>query len=63
MSSPSHPTGPRGGTTTTRKGQTKKVYWLEDDICEALRLRAFEERRPEVVLVREALRQYLGLED
>ena len=55
-------TGPLGGRTTSRRGQTKKVYWLDDELCEALRKRAFDERLPEVAIVRAALRKHLRLD-
>lgn len=58
------PTGPRGGRTTrSRSGATRKTFWLDEDVMEALRTRAFEERRTETSIVQDALRQYLGLED
>lgn len=57
------PPGPRGGESTRKRGQTKKVFWLEDDIVEALRLRAYEDHTSEVSLVRDALRQFLELPD
>ena len=63
MASTKDPEGPRGGDTTRKRGQTKKVFWLDDDIVEALRLRAFEERTSEVAIVREALRACLGIEE
>jgi hypothetical protein len=53
--------GPRGGSSTRTRGQTKKVFWLDDEIVEALRTRAFEERTSEVAIVREALRAHLEL--
>jgi hypothetical protein len=57
-------TGPRGGETTVSKsGMVRKTLWLHGDEAEALRLRAFNDRRPESEIVREALRAYLGIED
>jgi len=57
-------TGPRGGETTISKsGMVRKTLWLHGDEAEALRHRAFEERRAESEIVREALRQLLGLAD
>jgi len=41
----------------------KKTMWFHEDEAEALRVRAFEERRSESSLVREAVRKLLGLED
>jgi hypothetical protein len=41
----------------------RKTLWLHGDEAEALRLRAFNDRRPESEIVREALRQWLGVED
>lgn len=57
-------TGPRGGRTTRNEtGAMRKTYWLDEDVVEALRRRAFEERRTEKSIVHEALRRYLGLAD
>lgn len=56
--------GPRGGTTTINKsGMVRKTMWFNDDEAEALRQRAFKDRRPESEIVREALRHFLGIED
>ena len=56
--------GPRGGETTVSKsGMVRKTLWLHGDEAEALRLRAFKERRAESEIVREALRRLLGIED
>ena len=41
----------------------KKTIWFHEDEAEALRLRAFKERRSESAIVREALRRLLGIED
>jgi len=41
----------------------KKTMWFHEDEAEALRVRAFEERRSESSIVREAVRKLLGLED
>ena len=49
-----------GGITKTG---VKKTLWFHEDEAEALRVRAFEERRSESSIVREAVRQFLGLED
>jgi hypothetical protein len=46
----------------TEKG-VKKTIWFHEDEAEALRLRAFKDRRSESAIVREALRAYLGIED
>jgi hypothetical protein len=56
--------GPRGGTTTvSESGMVRKTIWLHEDEAEALRRRAFDERRGESEIVREALRRLLGIED
>jgi hypothetical protein len=56
--------GPRGGETTVSKsGMVRKTLWLHGDEAEALRLRAFKERRAESEIVREALRRLLAIED
>lgn len=52
---------PRVGGIT--KSGVKKTLWLHHDEAEALRRRAFEERRSEAAIVREALRRYLKIED
>lgn len=54
------PTGPRGGTTTiTKSGMVKKNLWIPGEEAEALRRKAFEERRSEADIVREGLRRVL----
>jgi hypothetical protein len=56
--------GPRGGETTVSKsGMVRKTVWLHADEAEALRERAFRERRSEAEILREGLRRVLGLED
>jgi hypothetical protein len=56
--------GPRGGTTTINKsGMVRKTMWFNEDEAEALRLRAFKERRAESEIVREALRLLLDIPD
>ena len=61
---PKEQTGPRGGITTiTKSGMVRKTMWFNPDEAEALRRRAFEERRPESELVREALRRFLQIPD
>jgi len=53
--------GQRGeGITTTG---VKKTIWFHEDEAEALRVRAFEERRSESSIVREAVRKYLDIQD
>jgi hypothetical protein len=42
---------------------TRKCAWFHEDEAEALRLRAFQERRSEAALIREAVRRFLGIED
>lgn len=56
--------GPRGGETTISKtGMIRMTLWLHQDEAEALRLRAFEERRTQAEILREGLRRVLDLED
>ncbi len=55
--------GPRGGTTTYKKGQVKKSLWLNDDEAEAVRDAAYEQRRPEAAIIREAIRVFFDLDD
>ena len=49
-----------GGITKTG---VKKTLWFHKDEAEALRTAAFEQRRKESELIREAVRRFLGLED
>ena len=58
-------TGPRGGKTTVSKSghMVRKTLWLHRDEEEALRRAAFETRRSESDLMRDALREYFELED
>lgn len=56
--------GPRGGRyTVTKTGLVRKTFNLHRDEWQALRRRAFEEERPASEIVREMLREYLGLDD
>lgn len=55
--------GPRGGTTTRKRGQVQKTIWFNDDEAEALREAAFERRTSEATIVREAVREYLEVGD
>jgi hypothetical protein len=41
----------------------RKAVYLHRDEAEALRLRAFKDRRSESSIVRDALRKYLKIED
>ena len=50
------------GRGLTRTG-VKKTLWLHADEAELLRVVAFDQRRSEASIVREALRRFLGLED
>ena len=55
---------PKGqGDGGLMKTGVKKSLWLHHDEAEALRLRAFEERRSEASIMREALRRLLDIED
>lgn len=49
-----------GGIT---KSGVKKTLWFHRDEAEALRVAAFEQRRTESEIVREAVRRHLGIED
>ena len=56
--------GPRGGKTTmTETGLVRKTIYFHVDEAESLRLKAFEDRRTESEIVREALRKFLGISD
>lgn len=56
--------GPKGGTTTfTAGGLVRKVIYLNKDEAEALRLKAFTDRRTESDIAREALRRLLRIPD
>lgn len=54
--------GPRGGTTTRKRGQIQKTIWFNNDEAEALRKAAYEENRSEASIVREAVRLYFELD-
>ncbi len=49
-------------TGSTKTG-VRKAIWLHRDEAEALRKIAYEQRRKESEIVREAVRRYLGIED
>ena len=51
------------GRGVGQEGRVKKTIWFHEDEAEVLRLRAFQERRSESSLVREAVRKLLGIED
>ena len=56
--------GPRGGkTTVSASGMVRKTLWLHGDEAEALREKAYRDRRAESDIMREALRRLLGIED
>jgi len=56
--------GPRGGETTVSKsGMIRTTLWLHPDEAEALRVKAFEERRTQADILREGLRRVLGVDD
>jgi hypothetical protein len=44
------------------QGTRARTFWLSEDLCEALRVRAFRERVPQAELVRQALTAYLATE-
>jgi hypothetical protein len=53
--------GPRGGTTTvSASGFVKKNFWLAREAAEELRRMAFESRRSEAEILREALDRFLA---
>ena len=58
---------PRDDSAERREGITttgvKKTIWFHEDEAEALRRRAFEDRRSESSLVREAVRKLLRIQD
>lgn len=55
--------GPRGGiTTVTSHGQIRKNLWISHEENEALRRKAFEDRRSETAIIRAGLRAQLGLD-
>lgn len=56
--------GPRGGQTTiTKSGLIRFVVYLHPDERKALRRAAFEREISASEIVREALREHLGVED
>jgi hypothetical protein len=53
--------GPRGGTTTiSGSGFVKKNFWLPLGTAEELRRQAFETRRSEAEIMREALERHFA---
>lgn len=56
--------GPRGGETTVSKtGMIRMTLWLHPDEAEALRQKAFKERRTQAEILRQGLRRILRLPD
>lgn len=56
-------TGPRGGVTTvTSAGMIRKNLWISHEENELLRRVAFDQRRTETDVIREGLRQVLGVQ-
>jgi hypothetical protein len=56
--------GPRGGTTTqTAGGMVRKNFWIAEEEYEALREKAFRERRSEASILRQGLRLALGFSE
>ena len=53
----------RGKTMTTPGGLVRKVAYLDPEEAEGLRRRAFEERRSESDMIREAVRKLLDTDD
>jgi Ribbon-helix-helix protein, copG family len=47
----------------TETGLVRKTIWLHEDEAEALRRHAYEERRSESELVREAVRRFFAIPD
>jgi hypothetical protein len=53
--------GPRGGTTTiSSSGFVKKNFWVSFEAAEEMRRVAFETRRSEADIMREALDRFLA---
>lgn len=56
-------TGPKGGKTTlTPGGLLKKTIYLDPEEWQALRKKSYEENRPISELIRELIRNGLGLD-
>ena len=56
--------GPRGGESTISKtGMIRITLWLHADEAEALRVKAFKERRTQAEILRDGLRRVLAVED
>lgn len=56
--------GPQGGVTTiTPGGLVRKSILIHADEEDALRAKAYKDRMSESSIVREALREYLDIED
>ncbi len=52
----------RGKTTVSPGGLIKKTFWFHPDEVERLRRAAYEGEVSQAELVREAVRQYFGME-
>lgn len=56
--------GMRGGTTTrTESGMYRKNFWLSEKLNDALRRKAFDERRSETDIICEALSLLLEVDN
>lgn len=60
---PAPTAGPRGGVTTVNPaaGMIRKNIWISHEENEQLRRRAFDQRQTETDVIREGLRQVLGV--
>lgn len=53
----------RGKTSVSPGGLIKKTFWFHPDEAQRLRKEAYERETSQAELVREAVRQYFGMEE
>jgi hypothetical protein len=56
------PHGRRGGKTTVTDLMVRKTFWIDRDVEDRLRRDAFESGRTEAEIVRQALRDFYGID-
>jgi hypothetical protein len=54
--------GPRGGRTTATKHRIRRTVFIDRDVDQRVRERAYETRQSEAAVIREALRVFFGIE-
>lgn len=54
--------GPEGGRTTGTRHLIRRTVYIDRDVDQKVRERAYETRETEAAVIREALRVYFGIE-